>query len=435
MMLHVGKPILVVSSAEAAHEIMKTHDLTFADRAKSSVAARLLYNYKDISTAPYGERWRQMKSIFMLRLLNSKRVESFHSVREEEVALVIKEIKEKSSNVNLSEIFVNLTNNVTCRAAFGKKYGEGESGKKFKKLLGDLLVLLGSRNLGSIIPKFSWLNKFNGFDAQVDRVAKELDEFLEEVVEERTKKMIVERENGEEAKEERKDFFDILLGIYKEKTSGVSIDRDNVKALILSVFAAGTDTTSTSLEWAMTEIIKHPTIMTKLQNEVSEVLKGKVDMVKDDLEKMKYLKAVIKETFRFHPPIPLLVPRLARQNVKVMGYDIPDGTMVITNAYAIGRDPALWAEPDEFMPERFLSSSVDFKGQDFELIPFGAGRRICPGVPFAVSLIELVLANLVLHFDWVLPHGMKGDDLDMAKSEGATTHRKIPLFAVAISRS
>ncbi|CAK9140771.1 unnamed protein product [Ilex paraguariensis] len=140
---------------------------------------------------------------------------------------------------------------------------------------------------------------------------------------------------------------------------------------------------------------------------------------------------MIKETLRFHPPIPLLVPREASRDVKVMGYDIAAGTMVVTNAWAIGRDPELWDEPEKFYPERFLSSSIDFKGHDFQLIPFGAGRRGCPGIAFAMVTNELVLANLMQKFDWELPHETKGEDLDMTECPGVTTRRKIPLLAVA----
>lgn len=197
------------------------------------------------------------------------------------------------------------------------------------------------------------------------------------------------------------------------------------------MFAGGTDTTYTVLEWAMTELLRHPTVMKILQEEVRGITSGQADVSEDDLEKMKYLKAVIKETLRLHPPIPLLVPRESTQDVKINGYDIAAGTRVITNAWAIHRDPATWEEPEKFHPERFLNSSIDFKGQDFELIPFGSGRRGCPGILFAIANNELVLANLVSKFNWALPGGEKGENLDMRQRTGLTIHRKVPLLAVA----
>ncbi|XP_009774546.2 cytochrome P450 71A8-like [Nicotiana sylvestris] len=179
----------------------------------------------------------------------------------------------------------------------------------------------------------------------------------------------------------------------------------------------------------MTELLRHSNAMKKLQNEVREIGKGKKEIVcGDDLDKMHYLKAVIKETLRLHPPIRLLIPRQAREDAKVMGYEIAAGSMVITNGWAIGRDPTIWDNAEEFKPERFLNSSIDFKGHAFGLIPFGAGRRGCPGISFAMATNELVLANVVKNFNWELP---KWQDLDMTECTGLTIHRKIPLLAVA----
>jgi cytochrome P450 len=197
------------------------------------------------------------------------------------------------------------------------------------------------------------------------------------------------------------------------------------------MFAGGTDTTYTVLEWAMAELFRNETVMRKLQDEVRTVVGNKTHVTEEDLVNMNYLKAVIKETLRLHVPIPLLVPRKSMEDVKLNGYDIAAGTQVMINAWAIARDPSSWDEPLEFKPERFMNSSIDFKGLNFELIPFGAGRRGCPGVLFAISVNELVLANLVYQFDWKLPDGVAGRDLDMSETFGLTLHRKYPLLAVA----
>ncbi|CAA0818087.1 Cytochrome P450 71A22 [Striga hermonthica] len=228
----------------------------------------------------------------------------------------------------------------------------------------------------------------------------------------------------------RENFVDILLDVCKDDKIGITIDRDSIKAVILDILAGGTDTTAATLEWAMTELLRHPSTLEKLQEEVRQVAKDKRDITDNDLAKMKYLKAVVKETLRLHPPIPLLAHE-AREDIRFMGFDVPRGTMVITNVWAIGIGPSTWEEPEQFLPERFLSCSIDFKGLDFELIPFGAGRRGCPGITFAVASVELVLASLVREFDWILPNGMKCDDLDVIEQPGVTIHRKNPLLAVA----
>jgi len=198
------------------------------------------------------------------------------------------------------------------------------------------------------------------------------------------------------------------------------------------MFVAGTETSSTLLVWMMTELLRCPNVMQKLKGEIRNVVGGRTRITEEDLSTIHYLKAVIKESFRLHPPVPLLLPRESMEDTKVMDYDIASGTQVIVNAWAIARDPSYWDNPQEFEPERFLNSSIDVKGHDFEVIPFGAGRRGCPGIMFAMNVIELVMANLVHQFDWEVPNGAVGDQtLDMTETPGLTTHRKFPLIAIA----
>lgn len=200
------------------------------------------------------------------------------------------------------------------------------------------------------------------------------------------------------------------------------------------MFVAGTDTIFTALEWIMAELMRNPKVMEKVQEEIKGVVKGKARVSEEDIVEMIYLKAVIKEALRLHPPIPLLVPRESTEHVKLHGFDIPEKTRVVINAWAIGRDPKSWERPEEFMPERFLNSEVDFKGQHFEFIPFGAGRRGCPGIMFAISTIELAAAALLHHFDWKLPDGMRTEELDMSESSGLTVHKKTSLLVQATPR-
>ena len=198
------------------------------------------------------------------------------------------------------------------------------------------------------------------------------------------------------------------------------------------MFGAGTDTSSTTTEWAMTEMMRNPKIMEKAQAEIREAFKGKKVIEDSDMEQLSYLKLVIKETLRLHPPLPLLLPRECRENCKIVGYDIPIKTQVVVNAWAIGRDPNYWYDADKFLPERFQEHcNVDFRGTNFEFIPFGAGRRMCPGITFGLASIELLLASLLYHFDWELPYGMKPEDLDMNETMRITCRRKEKLCLIA----
>ncbi|KAJ9140242.1 hypothetical protein P3X46_030914 [Hevea brasiliensis] len=187
MLLHLGSvPVLVISSAEMAREVLKTHDLVFADRPKSRMNGKLLYDQRDVAAAPYGEYWRQMKSLCVLHLLSTKRVQSFRDLREEETAYMIERVKKScsSSPINLSEVFARLTNGVVCRSALGRKYNAAEGGTKFKELLGEFGELLGCFDVGDYISWLGWINHVNGLYARAEKVAKEFDDFLERVVQE-----------------------------------------------------------------------------------------------------------------------------------------------------------------------------------------------------------------------------------------------------------
>jgi len=192
------------------------------------------------------------------------------------------------------------------------------------------------------------------------------------------------------------------------------------------MFVAGTDTTSTVLEWSMAELVKNPSIMKRAQEEVRRVVNKKSKIDVNDINKMDYLKCIFKEILRLHPPLPLSIPRETITSVKIGGYDIPAKTKVFANIWAIQRDPKVWERPEEFIPERFEDNPIDYKGQDFEFIPFGGGRRGCPGMTFGVASVENVVANLLCWFDWKL----KGEDLDMTEINALTASKKIPLHLV-----
>ena len=197
------------------------------------------------------------------------------------------------------------------------------------------------------------------------------------------------------------------------------------------IFAAGSETSSTVLVWAMSELVKNPRVMRKAQEEVRETFKGQDKLTEGDMVKLRYLHLVIKEALRLHAPVPLLVPRECREACQVMGYDVPRGTKVIVNVWAIARDNEFWHDGEEFRPERFDGSSIDFRGNDFQFTPFGAGRRICPGITLGLANAELLLASLLYHFDWELPDGANSEELDMAEATGITLRRKSKLMLKA----
>ncbi|PKU68847.1 cytochrome P450 71A1-like [Dendrobium catenatum] len=431
LQLGVTAPTVVVSSAEIAEQVMKAQDLIFASRPPSSLANHLLYNSTDVAFSPYSDYWRMIKKICVVHLLSSKCVQSYKSVREEEVALLIADIRAASvaaEAVNLSKRLVVLTNDILCRVALGRKYS-GET--KFGEMLEEFTKLLGCFPVADFVPWLGWIDVLTGLNARVRRNSKELDELLEQILEERLHR---KRSKTIGADEEVLDLVDVLLSVkdqHEGNDAAIPLQKEHIKAVILDMFAGGTDTTFTVLEWAMAELIHHPTCMQDVQKEIRDVVGSKEFVEEEDIDRLTYLKAIIKETLRFHVPVALLVPRVATENTLLQGYGIPAGTRIIINAWAIARDPNYWDRPEEFWPERFIDCNVEFKGQDFQFTPFGAGRRACPGIGFAIATIECALANLLHHFDWEVPKEMRDEALDMSELRGITIHKKSPLLLTA----
>lgn len=199
------------------------------------------------------------------------------------------------------------------------------------------------------------------------------------------------------------------------------------------MFIGGTDTSSGTMEWTMAELLKNPSKMKKAQDEVRKVVGKKAMVREEDTRQMNYLKDVLKETLRLHPPLPLIIPRESDTITNVNGYHIPSETRVFINAWAIQTDPRVWDNPEEYIPERFINNPIGFIGQDFEYLPFGSGRRGCPGISFGMANIELVIANLLYWFDWKLPGGANKEELDMSEIFGLSVCKKHPLHLVPVS--
>ncbi|MBA0682520.1 hypothetical protein Goari_024233 [Gossypium aridum] len=220
----------------------------------------------------------------------------------------------------------------------------------------------------------------------------------------------------------------------KDQTQNDSIQltKEHIKAILMDIFVSGIDTGAITMIWAMTELVRKPTAMKKAQNEISCIMK-KGKLTENDASKLKYLKMIIKETLRLHPPVVLLVPRETMSQIKIGNYDICPKTRIAVNVWAIGRDPDIWNNPEDFIPERFIDNPIDLKGQHFELLPFGAGRRIFPGMNMGMAVLELALANLLYCFDWKLPSGMTEMDIDLEEEVSITVGKKFPLMLMPIN--
>ncbi|KAM0940841.1 putative cytochrome P450 [Dioscorea sansibarensis] len=429
MLLRLGQiPTLILSSSSAVRSMTKSHDISFSSRPNLKVPRQLVYNSKNISFSPYGPYWRQSRKLSVLHLLSTKRVLSFRPIRYSELSVMLSHISNCSLSgpINLSETIYFFTTNILCKVAFGRSITEGSQCRMLHDSITEATTLFGSFNAEDYFPSLKWLNMFSSLDSKIAEIFKKLDGFITGVVEDHLVAGVRHTDD------DSADLVDILLSLQKNPPSGeFSPTMDEVKAIILNMLAAGTSTSFIFLEWAMSELIQNPKVMKKLKEEAKSVVgKGSV-VTEENVNKMPYLKVVVKEVLRLHPPAPLLLPRETIDETELEGYKIPAKTRVLINAWAIGRDPKSWDAPEEFIPERFMKNDLDFRGQDFEFIPFGVGRRICPGMQFAVATIEFALANLVHQFDWEMPNGLSAEDLNMDEAQGLTMHRKYPLVLVA----
>ncbi|KAL2472350.1 Cytochrome [Abeliophyllum distichum] len=223
----------------------------------------------------------------------------------------------------------------------------------------------------------------------------------------------------------KNDILESLLDYSQSNPSELPID--DVKHFLLDLFAGGLHTVSSTVEWAITELIRNPEKMLKARNELWDVVGGNEQVKESDISRLPYLQSVVKETFRYHPVGPFLIPHKAEVDVEINGYIVPKNAQILVNIWAIGRDSSIWLNPDSFEPERFLNCKTDIKGQDFELIPFGSGRRMCPGMPLAYRMVHLIIATFIHNFDWKPEQGMKPEEVDVSEKFWAVPQKALPL--------
>ncbi|KAK3443245.1 hypothetical protein EUGRSUZ_B03246, partial [Eucalyptus grandis] len=384
MLIRLGSiPTVIVSSPSAAREVLKTHDLDCCSCPLLVGTGCLSYDYLDIAFVEYGDYWRELRKLCMLELFSSKRVQSFRYVREEEVGSMIKSITksaESGTTINISENFMALT-----------------AGKVLKKWCwrgspsSDLArSSLAGHGRGSTLDKSS-----------EGKVAGEVD-LTSRCLWPVAKKVIDEHQNGNKSNEEE-DIVDLLLKMERQKTelAGVQLREDIIKAILMDVFLAGVHTVALVMDWTMAELARNPRAMRKAREEIRSCVGNKKWLVENDLGGLKYLKLVLEEAMRE-----------TMGHFKLFGYDLDPETRVQVNVWAIGRDPSLWKDPEK-RDSRIVR--LIFKGNHFELLIFGAGRRGCPGISMGMAVIELALANVLHSFDWKLPEAITEADVSMEK--------------------
>uniref|UniRef100_A0A0D9W6A2 Cytochrome P450 n=1 Tax=Leersia perrieri TaxID=77586 RepID=A0A0D9W6A2_9ORYZ len=431
MLLRLGSaPTLVVSTAAAARALFQENDdRALLGRPALYAATRLSYGLRNISFAPHDSAfWRAARRACGTELLGAPRVRGFRTAREREAAALVNAVAAVASGgspVNLSDMVIATSTRILRRVAFGGVDCDGEIDMDVKAVLDETQNLLGGFWFADYFPWLRWLDSLRGMRRRLERLFHQLDALYDRVIDDHRSK----RKDG--SGENDDDLVDVLLRLHGDPAHRSTFGNSgHIKGILTDMFNGGSDTSAVTVEWAMTELVRNPDALAKAQREVRRVVTGEnITMVREaDLPELHYLRLVIRETLRLHPALPLLVPRETTEPCTVNNgaVKIPPGTRVLINAMAIHTDPGVWGpDADRFVPERHENG----EGSDgFALVPFGIGRRSCPGVHFATAVVELLLANLLFGFDW----GVR--EVDVAEVNGLAVRKKNPLVLVATKK-
>ncbi|MED6133674.1 hypothetical protein PIB30_030313 [Stylosanthes scabra] len=415
-------PTIMVSSAELAKECLTTKDRVFASRPDTAAGRFMGYDNAVFGLAPYGPYWRKIRKTAMLELLSSYRLEKLKHIRDREIYSLMKDLFSFSNSndlVSISNLLEHMAFNINVQMIAGKRFSdeaineEDSEGWRLRKAVKDATYLSGVFVVADAIPWLGWFD-FQGYVGFMKRTAKELDSILH--------RWMVE--HIEKRGESEHDFLDVLISAFEENDEIYGHKRDIVlKATALMLVLTGSGSTAITLAWSLSLLLNHPTAMNAAKQELDTIV-GKHKWVQEShIKDLKYLQAIVKETLRLYPPAPLTGIREATEDCYLNDYHVSKGTRLFINLWKLHRDPKTWSNPNDFEPERFLNacSGIDFRGQDFEFLPFSSGRRSCPGRTFGMQVVHLTLARLIQGFDMSTKDG---GQVDMSEGLGVALPKK-----------
>ncbi|KAG9440792.1 hypothetical protein H6P81_020957 [Aristolochia fimbriata] len=435
--------VIVVSGRDAARECFTVSDKALASRPRFAAAEHMGYNYAMFGFAPYGPYWREIRKIATLELLSNHRLELLKHVPATEVGSSLKTLYarwvenggQRPIKVEMREWFGDLTFNNVVMMIAGKRYfgggddvGDEKEARDFRRCMLEMFYLTGVFVPSDAVPIVKWLD-LQGHERAMKRVAAEMDVVVSRWVAEHRQR----RRRSSDGNLPQTDFIDVMLSTL-EDAKITTYDSDTiVKATSLALILGGTDTTAVTTTWTLALLLNNPRVVKNIQEEIDTQVGKKRNVDYGDISNLPYLQATIKEVMRLYPAAPLSVPHQAAEDCEVAGFRVPAGTRVMVNLWKIQRDPEVWDEPEEFRPERFLTThkDLDVRGQQFKYIPFGSGRRSCPGISFAFQIMHLALARLLHGFDIESPTGLP---VDMTEGLGITIPRANPLEVMLTPR-
>uniref|UniRef100_F6HXB4 Isoflavone 2'-hydroxylase n=1 Tax=Vitis vinifera TaxID=29760 RepID=F6HXB4_VITVI len=435
-----SRPSLIVSSPSVAEECLTKNDIVFANRPQLIAGKYIGYNYTSLIWANYGDHWRNLRRISTLEILSSSCIQMLSGIRADEVRLLVLWLLEhENQTVNMKAMLFEITTNVMMRMIAGRRYyggsmaeAEAEETVKFREIMADTIRLGDMSNIGDYLPMLRWLG-VKGKEEGLRELQRKRDRFMQSLIEEHRTRIAKDKEssssccNGDDGekkkkkkKKKKKTMIEVMLSL-QEKEPDYYTDLI-IRGLMLALLGAGTDTTATTIEWTLSLLLNNPHALKKAQMEIDNHLGDNHLIQESDLNQLPYLHCIIKESQRMHPVGPI-IPHESSGECTVGGYRIPHGTMLLVNVWAIQNDPRVWEEPRKFTPERFEGMELEKHG--FRLMPFGSGRRGCPGEGLAVRMVGLVLGSLIQCFDWEsVGEGM----VDMSEGTGLSLPKAQPLL-------
>ncbi|GMH01438.1 hypothetical protein Nepgr_003277 [Nepenthes gracilis] len=418
--------VVVIESPSLIQECFSGKiDVILANRPFQIFSKHIGYNFTTVGNAPYGEHWRRLRKVITSEIFSPLHLSRFADVRREEVKELIGKLYQKSrqnssagkAKVELRPLFGELVFNVLVRMLAGKKYygQNSEEATKFVDMVYEIHKHATTSNPADFIPILRLVD-YQGFEKRIKKLAHRLDTFLQSlIIEKRTYSY-------------KHTIIDHLLSLQQSDPEFYS--DVTIKGFIVSTLIAGHNTTSNTIEWVMSLLLNYPEELSKARNEISTHVGDDRLIEESDLSKLQYLNNIIFETLRLYPAAPLLVPHMSSQDCEIAGFKIPQGTMLLGNAWAIHRDPNLWEDPTNFKPERFQGADVNVC-YNYRYIPFGVGRRACPGEALASRVIRLVVASLIQCFEW---QRVSEEKVDMTEEIGILMPRVKPLEAICKAR-
>ncbi|GMI73435.1 cytochrome P450, family 81, subfamily D, polypeptide 8 [Hibiscus trionum] len=423
--LKLGSRLMVVlSSSTAAEECLVKNDIVFANRPKFIIAKHLGYNYTTVVSSSYGDHWRNLRRIGANEIFSPARLNATLNARRDEMRRLLirlsNESREDFAKVELKSMLSDLTLNSIMRTVAGKRfYGDElaneDEAKEFRELMAEIFKKSGTGNPADYLPILNWFGL--GFEKELKKLGKRMDKFLQKLIDEHRSKKL-----------QNNSMIHHLLSM--QQSDPLYYTDEIIKGFIMVIIFAGTDTSSVTIEWAMANLLNHPQVLKKARDEIDNLI-GQENLIEEsDVPKLHYLQSIMYETLRLYPAAPLLIPHMPSADCTIGGYDVPSGTVVLVNAWAIHRDPKVWDEAESFKPERFDGNGEKIE-HSHKLLPFGLGRRACPGANLAQRMVGLALGSLIQCFEW---ERIDGKEIDMIEGKGTTMPKAHSLQALCKAR-